>query len=173
MVVSGKFIKSLPEEAKAELEKVMQKVKSVICCRVSPKDKEVITRIVKAWGITLCIGDGANDVNMINAAHVGVGVKGIEGSQATRAADYVIGEFHILERLVLYYGINFYHRNAHVVKYTIYKNILVALPLLLYGPLSMESGVFLYETWIFQFYNVVFVSLPIIYVGLFDILYTH
>lgn len=46
--------------------------------------------MVKEWGRTLAVGDGANDVNMINAAHVGVGVKGIEGSQATRAADYVI-----------------------------------------------------------------------------------
>lgn len=63
---------------------------SVICCRVSPKDKETLTRMVKEWGRTLAVGDGANDVNMINAANVGVGVKGIEGSQATRAADYVI-----------------------------------------------------------------------------------
>lgn len=69
----------------------MKKVNSVVCCRVSPKEKEEVTSIAKQWGITLAIGDGANDTNMINRAHVGVGVRGIEGSQATRAADFVIG----------------------------------------------------------------------------------
>lgn len=99
---------------------------------------------MKGWGITLAVGDGANDVNMINAAHVGVGVKGIEGSQATRAADYVISEFKILKRLILFYGLNFYHRNSYVTIYTLYKNILITLPILAYGPLSMESGTYIY-----------------------------
>lgn len=40
---------------------------------------------------TLAIGDGANDVNMIIAAHVGVGIKGVEGHQASRIADYSMG----------------------------------------------------------------------------------
>lgn len=93
--------------------------------------------MVRKWGITLAIGDGANDVNMINSANVGVGVRGIEGSQATRAADYVITEFKLLKRLVTYHGLNFYHRNANVMLYTLYKNMLVTLPNLLYGPLSM------------------------------------
>jgi phospholipid-transporting ATPase len=92
---------------------------------------------VKEWGRTLAVGDGANDVNMINNAHVGVGVRGIEGSQATRAADYVISEFKILRRLVLFYGINFYHRNTGVVLYTLYKNIVVTFPILIYGVLSV------------------------------------
>ncbi len=56
---------------------ILKQCVSVICCRVSPKGKEEITSIVKKWGRTLAIGDGANDVNMINAAHVGVGVRGI------------------------------------------------------------------------------------------------
>jgi phospholipid-transporting ATPase len=93
--------------------------------------------MVKNWGTTLAVGDGANDVNMINSAHVGVGVRGIEGSQATRAADYVISEFKILKRLVIYHGINFYHRNSNVMLYTLYKNVIVTLPILAYGPLSM------------------------------------
>jgi phospholipid-transporting ATPase len=42
---------------------------------------------------TLAVGDGANDVNMITAAHIGVGIKGVEGNQAARASDYAIGEF--------------------------------------------------------------------------------
>ena len=144
---------------------------SVICCRVSPKDKETLTRMVKEWGRTLAIGDGANDVNMINAANVGVGVRGIEGSQATRAADYVISEFKILKRLVIYWGLNFYYRNSQVTLYNLYKNILVTFPIIAYGPLSMLSSTYIYETWIFQFYNIFYTSLPIIFFGLFDIKY--
>lgn len=121
----------------------------------------------------MAIGDGANDVNMINSAHIGVGVRGIEGSQATRAADYVISEFKHLKRLVLFYGINFYHRNCGVILYTLYKNILVTFPILFYGPLSIESAVFIYEMWIFQCYNILFTAVPIVYFGLFDTIYTE
>lgn len=117
----------------------------------------------------MAVGDGANDVNMINAANVGVGVKGIEGSQATRAADFVISEFKILKRLVIYYGINFYYRNANVTLFNLYKNILITFPLIAYGPLSIVSSTYIYETWVFQFYNLFFTSLPIIIFALFNV----
>ena len=104
---------------------------------MSPKDKEEIARLVSGWGVVLAIGDGANDVNMINCANVGVGVRGIEGSQATRAADFVVSEFKVLSPLVLYHGLNFYHRNSNVMLYTLYKNMLLTLPNLLYGALSL------------------------------------
>ena len=120
-----------------KLSKLLKDSSSVICCRVSPKDKEWLTSLVKKWGTTLSIGDGANDVNMINEAHVGVGVRGIEGSQATRAADYIISEFKILKRVVVFHGLNFYHRNANVCLYILYKNILVTIPILAFGPFSM------------------------------------
>ena len=83
-------------------------------------------------------------MNMINAANVGIGVRGIEGSQATRAADYVISEFKILRRLVIYWGLNFYYRNSQVTLYNLYKNILVTFPIIAYGPLSMLSSTYIY-----------------------------
>lgn len=58
-------------------------VKAVVCCRVSPKQKQEIVSLVrreKPSVVTLAIGDGANDVNMITAAHVGIGIKGLEGA---------------------------------------------------------------------------------------------
>lgn len=66
--------------------------KSIVCCRVSPKQKADIVHIFKSRGpwITLAIGDGANDVSMIMEAHIGVGIKGKEGTQAVRTADYAI-----------------------------------------------------------------------------------
>ena len=69
------------------------KAKSVICCRVSPKQKSDVVALAKKNGtwITLSVGDGANDVPMIMEAHIGVGIRGKEGTQAVRSADYAIG----------------------------------------------------------------------------------
>jgi len=77
---------------------------------------------------TLAIGDGANDVNMITAAHVGIGIKGLEGQQASRASDYAIGEFKLLRRLLLFHGREAYRRNSRLVCYNFYKNIVLVTP---------------------------------------------
>ena len=71
---------------------------SVICCRVSPKQKADVVGLAKKNGkwITLAIGDGANDVSMIMEAHIGVGIRGKEGTQAVRSADYAISQFRFL-----------------------------------------------------------------------------
>lgn len=77
---------------------------------------------------TLAIGDGANDVNMITAAHVGVGIKGLEGAQAARASDYAIGEFKILRRLLFLHGRECYRRNCGLILFNFYKNTLLVMP---------------------------------------------
>jgi magnesium-transporting ATPase (P-type) len=77
------------------------KANSVVCCRVSPKQKSDIVALAKNNGqwITMAVGDGANDVPMITEAHIGVGIRGREGTQAARAADYTIGKFKYLKVL--------------------------------------------------------------------------
>jgi magnesium-transporting ATPase (P-type) len=67
--------------------------RSIVCCRMSPKQKADVVNIFKSRGkwITLAVGDGANDVSMIMEAHIGVGIKGKEGTQAVRSADFAIG----------------------------------------------------------------------------------
>jgi phospholipid-transporting ATPase len=86
--------------------------------------------IQKPTVTTLAIGDGANDVNMITAAHVGIGIKGVEGQQAARASDYAVGEFKTLRRLVLYYGRESYRKNTHLICYNFFKNMVVVTPAL-------------------------------------------
>ena len=80
-----------------------------VCCRVSPKQKAEVVRLVRdnltnPPVITLAIGDGANDVSMIQAAHIGIGISGQEGMQAVRASDFSIAQFRYLERLLLVHG---------------------------------------------------------------------
>jgi phospholipid-transporting ATPase len=90
---------------------------SVIASRVSPKQKREIVEMFKRYYPkyrTLAIGDGANDVNMITEAHVGIGIQGVEGTQAARVSDYSIPQFEGLKRLLLFHGRECYRRNAKV-----------------------------------------------------------
>ena len=65
---------------------------------------------------------------MITAAHIGIGIRGLEGYQAARASDYAIGEFKLLKRLLLYHGRESYRNNANLVCYNFYKNLIIVLP---------------------------------------------
>lgn len=122
----------------------------------------------KPKAITLAIGDGANDVNMISGAHIGVGIKGLEGSQAARMSDFAIGEFKLLRRLVLAYGRECYRTNTDLIGYFFYKNLIIVLPQIWISPLTGFSGQVVYEPFIFEFYNVMFTSLPVLVYALFD-----
>jgi len=97
-------------------------VKSVLCCRVTPKQKGRVVKMVKDAGyVTLAVGDGGNDVPMIQEAHLGVGIVGKEGLQAARAADYSIAKFMFLSRLVLVHGHWAYHRTCFIAQYSFYR----------------------------------------------------
>jgi len=117
---------------------------------------------------TLSIGDGANDVNMITTAHVGVGISGLEGQQAARSADFAIGQFRFLKPLLFIHGREAYRRNSYLVLYNFYKNIIFVLPQYWFGFSSAFSGQKLYEAWLYQLYNVAFTAFPIIWYALFD-----
>lgn len=104
--------------------------KSVLCCRLSPLQKcEVVQLIKLAPGrpITGAIGDGANDVSMIQAAHVGLGIVGKEGRQAARCADYAFANFSMLKRILLVHGHYYSHRLSGLVLYFFYKNLVFML----------------------------------------------
>lgn len=93
--------------------------------RVSPLQKALVVKLVKRHkkAILLAIGDGANDVSMIQAAHVGVGIAGVEGLQAARSADVAIAQFRYLRKLLLVHGSWSYYRVGKVILYSFYKNI--------------------------------------------------
>ena len=76
----------------------------------------------------MAIGDGANDVQMIKGAHIGIGIHGVEGFQAMNASDYSIPEFRFLNRLIFYYGRESFRKNSNLIIYVIYKNLMIVLP---------------------------------------------
>ena len=117
----------------------------MIACRARKDQKAELTRLIRKGNkevVTLAIGDGANDVEMIRAAHVGVGIIGKEGMQAVNNADYAIGQFRFLTRLLLVYG----HRNYRGITMAslliFYKNILFTLIQYLYTFICGLSGMY-------------------------------
>lgn len=111
------------EELKSLMLEAGQMSQSVICCRVSPLQKALVAKMVKesTGKITLAIGDGANDVGMIQSADVGVGISGQEGRQAVMSSDFAIAQFHFLVKLLLVHGQWSYRRLARVILYFFYK----------------------------------------------------
>ncbi|ANB13695.1 aminophospholipid-translocating P4-type ATPase DRS2 [Sugiyamaella lignohabitans] len=144
--------------------------KAVICCRVSPLQKALVVKLVKRHmkSLLLAIGDGANDVSMIQAAHVGVGISGMEGMQAARSADVSIGQFKYLRKLLLVHGSWSYHRLSRAILYSFYKNIALYMTQFWYVFANGFSGQSIYESWTITFYNVLCTVLPPFILGIFD-----
>ncbi|XP_028916802.1 phospholipid-transporting ATPase IC [Ornithorhynchus anatinus] len=143
---------------------------AVICCRVTPKQKAMVVDLVRKYkkAITLAIGDGANDVNMIKTAHIGVGISGQEGMQAVMSSDYSIAQFRYLQRLLLVHGRWSYIRMCKFLRYFFYKNFAFTLVHFWYSFFNGFSAQTAYEDWLITLYNVLYSSLPVLLVGLLD-----
>jgi phospholipid-translocating ATPase len=144
---------------------------SVICCRASPSQKASLVQAIRSKvnkSVTLAIGDGANDIAMIQEAHVGIGITGKEGLQAARVADYSIAQFRFLNKLLLVHGRWNYIRTAKYTVGTFWKEMLFYLTQALYQRWNGYTGTSLYEQWSLSQFNTLFTSLPIIFLGIFE-----
>ncbi|PPQ86909.1 hypothetical protein CVT25_009795 [Psilocybe cyanescens] len=142
----------------------------VICCRVSPLQKALVVRLVKdgLGAMTLAIGDGANDVSMIQAADVGVGISGEEGLQAVNSSDYAIAQFRFLKRLLLVHGHWSYARNGTMILNFFYKNIVCIGVLWWFQIYCAWSSNYVFEYTYLLFWNSFWTIAPVIGIGLFD-----
>lgn len=142
--------------------------RTAICCRMTPLQKAQLVGILKTVGyLTLAIGDGGNDVRMIQEANIGVGISGREGLQAARAADYSIGKFKFLKRLILVHGRYSYNRTAFISQYSFYKSLLICFIQILFSFVTGLSGTSLFNSISLMAYNVFYTSLPVMTI-LFD-----
>ncbi|CAO1621076.1 unnamed protein product [Sympodiomycopsis kandeliae] len=144
--------------------------KAVICCRVSPLQKALIVRLIKdGLGVmTLAIGDGANDVSMIQAAHVGVGIAGEEGLQAVNSSDYAIAQFRFLKRLLLVHGHWDYYRNGLMITNFFYKEIIHVSYLFFYQIYCAWSTTYALEYVYILLWNAFWTVAAVIGAGVFD-----
>ncbi|CAG8488568.1 5169_t:CDS:10, partial [Diversispora eburnea] len=165
-VVDGISLSFLLEDgpARQKIIDVSEFFHSVICCRVSPLQKALVVELIRRGkrSTTLAIGDGANDVSMIQAANVGVGISGQEGVQASMAADYSISQFKFLTRLLLVHGFWDYMRIAEMILNFFYKNVIWVFPVLWFS-----ANIF-YEYSFVQLYNMIFTVGSVIALGTTD-----
>uniref|UniRef100_A0AAR2JTJ1 Phospholipid-transporting ATPase n=1 Tax=Pygocentrus nattereri TaxID=42514 RepID=A0AAR2JTJ1_PYGNA len=137
---------------------------------VTPLQKAQVVELVKKYkkAVTLAIGDGANDVSMIKAAHIGVGISGQEGMQAVLSSDFSFAQFRYLQRLLLVHGHWSYLRMCKFLCYFFYKNFSFTFVHFWYGFFCGFSAQTVYDEWFITMYNLVYTALPIIGLSLFD-----
>ncbi|KAL6626374.1 hypothetical protein ACP70R_030100 [Stipagrostis hirtigluma subsp. patula] len=171
LIVDGNsLVYILETELQEELFKVATECSVVLCCRVAPLQKAGIVALIKnrTDDMTLAIGDGANDVSMIQMADVGVGISGQEGRQAVMASDFSMGQFRFLVPLLLVHGHWNYQRMAYMILYNFYKNatfVLVLFWYVLYTAFTLTTAI---TEWSSLLYTVLYTSLPTIVVGILD-----
>ncbi|KAK8170391.1 hypothetical protein BC567DRAFT_210210 [Phyllosticta citribraziliensis] len=143
---------------------------SVVCCRASPSQKAGLVNMVRkrVKSVTLAIGDGANDIAMIQEAHVGIGITGKEGLQAARVSDYSMAQFRFLTKLLLVHGRWNYNRVCKYTVSTFWKEFVFYLTQALYQRWVGYTGTSLYESWSLSMFNTLFTSLPVIVLGIFE-----
>ncbi len=159
LIVNGNSLTMLLKSNYAEyFVTLSMNCESVICCRMIPIQKAQIVNYVqnRTNRVTLAIGDGANDVAMIQTASVGVGISGVEGLQAVYAADYSIAVFKHLSRLLLVHGTWNYNRVCKIIYFIYYKNLPIGLTLFYISYASGWSGSSIFDDWAFTLYNVAF-----------------
>ena len=147
------------------------RVDSVICCRSSPAQKASLVKSMRRYvpkSMTLAIGDGANDIGMIQTSHVGIGISGREGLQAARISDYSIAQFRFLQKLLFVHGRWNYLRTGKYVLGTFWKEMLFFLVQAQYQRFTGYTGTSLFESWSLTIFNSVFTSLPVILLGIFE-----
>ena len=174
LVIDGKTLIYILDKRARLQEKFLQlasKCSSVLCCRATPLQKAFIVRLIKEElnMHTLAIGDGANDVPMIQTADVGIGISaGQEGMQAVMASDFAISRFKFIQRLLLVHGHWNYDRLARMILYFFYKNSAFVFVCFWFQLYCGFSGAVMIDQMYLMLYNLIFTSVPPMAIGVFD-----
>ncbi|KAJ9131098.1 Phospholipid-transporting ATPase [Pleurostoma richardsiae] len=137
---------------------------TVVACRCSPTQKAEVAKLIKEYTKkrVCCIGDGGNDVSMIQAADVGVGIVGKEGRQASLAADFSIEQFHHLTKLLVWHGRNSYKRSAKLAQFVIHRGLIIAVCQTMYSIAIKFEPEGLYVDWLMVGYATVYTAMPVL-----------
>jgi len=163
MVLRDNYLKGIFRE-------IVRGCEAVICCEVDAYQKAQIVRLFKneEKKITLAVGDGANDVMMINEAHIGIGIYGNDGMHAVQASDFSIPELSCLWKLLFVHGRWSYQRTTDMILYFFYKNMVFTIPQFYYAFLCAYSGSSVYDDYYIMIYNVLFTSVPLLVWAILD-----
>ncbi|KAG7458983.1 hypothetical protein MATL_G00226380 [Megalops atlanticus] len=171
LVIDGRTLEwALQEELEEAFLELACRCRAIICCRSTPLQKSQVVQLVRdrLRVTTLAVGDGANDVSMIQVADVGVGISGQEGMQAVMSSDFAISRFKHLRKLLLVHGHWCYTRLANMILYFFYKNVNYVNLLFWYQFYCGFSGATMTNYWVLIFFNLLFTSAPPLLYGVLD-----
>ncbi|XP_063777045.1 phospholipid-transporting ATPase VD [Pseudophryne corroboree] len=171
LIIDGKSLEfALHEALQKRFLYLTRQCRTVICCRATPLQKSQVVKLVRSnlRVMTLAIGDGANDVSMIQVADVGVGISGQEGMQAVMSSDFAVSHFKHLRKLLLVHGHWCYTRLTNMILYFFYKNVMFVTLLFWYQFFCGFSGTSMTDFWMLILFNLLFTSVPPIIYGVLD-----
>ncbi|KAI7866462.1 phospholipid-translocating P-type ATPase [Spinellus fusiger] len=163
LVIDGESLELCLCNANEEFIEIATRLPVVVCCRCSPTQKAEITRLIKhrTKKRVLCIGDGGNDVSMIQAADVGVGIVGKEGRQASLAADFSVTQFSHLTKLLLWHGRNSYKRSAKLSQFVIHRGLIISVMQAVFSALFYFAPIALYQGVLIVGYATLYTMAPV------------
>ena len=161
-IIDGDSLDLALKNCESEFFNTAMKALSVVCCRCSPTQKRIIVKTIKKYtkARTAAVGDGGNDVAMIQEADMGIGIVGKEGLQASLAADYSIKEFKSLNVLLLWWGRRAYKNTSMVANFVIHRGLIISLNQFIFSIIFYYNAVALYNGMLSFGYSTIFTSLP-------------
>ena len=164
-IIDGELLDLALKNCEADFFETTKNSPSVVCCRCSPTQKRIVVKSIKKYiknARTAAVGDGGNDVAMIQEADVGIGIVGKEGLQASLAADYSIKEFKSLNILLLWWGRLAYKNTSTLANFVIHKGLIISFNQFIFSMMFYFNAVPLYNGMLSLGYSTVFTCLPAI-----------
>ncbi|EJD43937.1 aminophospholipid-transporting P-type ATPase [Auricularia subglabra TFB-10046 SS5] len=163
LVIDGESLQLCLNLFKNEFIEISTKLSAVVACRCSPTQKADVARLIRAHTKkrVCCIGDGGNDVSMIQAADVGVGIVGKEGKQASLAADFSVTQFSFLSKLLMWHGRNSYKRSAKLAQFIIHRGLIISVMQAVFSAIFYFAPIALYQGWLLVGYATIYTMAPV------------
>ncbi|KAI0471138.1 phospholipid-translocating P-type ATPase [Xylariaceae sp. FL0804] len=164
LLIDGESLVLFLTHFRVDFISVAVRLPTVVACRCSPTQKADIATLIKEFTKkrVCCIGDGGNDVSMIQAADVGVGIVGKEGRQASLAADFSIEQFCHLTKLLVWHGRNSYKRSAKLAQFVIHRGLIIAVCQTMYSIAIKFEPEGLYKDWLLVGYATIYTAAPVL-----------
>ncbi|KXN90751.1 putative phospholipid-transporting ATPase IIB [Leucoagaricus sp. SymC.cos] len=163
LVIDGESLQLCLNLFENEFIEIATKLSAVVACRCSPTQKADVARLIRhhTKKRVCCIGDGGNDVSMIQAADVGVGIVGKEGKQASLAADFSVTQFSYLTKLLLWHGRNSYRRSAKLAQFVIHRGLIISIMQAVFSAIFYFAPIALYQGWLMVGYATIYTMAPV------------
>nr|XP_035924710.1 probable phospholipid-transporting ATPase IIB isoform X5 [Halichoerus grypus] len=163
LVISGDSLEVCLKYYEHELVELACQCPAVVCCRCSPTQKAHIVKLLQrhAGRRTCAIGDGGNDVSMIQAADCGIGIEGKEGRQASLAADFSITQFKHIGRLLMVHGRSSYKRSAALGQFVMHRGLIISTMQAVFSSVFYFASVPLYQGFLMVGYATLYTMFPV------------